>query len=223
MPLPSGVDPAAVLTAVGGEAVLARVVRALLGQGRVSEAHTVVVPVAPLATGVRECLAAHGLSEVAVTVAPASGDRWHCVQAGLKHLARERFSISQALLHDHRHPLAPADVTDRVIAGLRSGGGVVLPSVVVTDSVKVVDELGSVAGTVDRQGLRSVQFPRGFTVLALSELVGENHTADFDELDAALRAGLPIVTVEGDAEALRVELPADAGLLAATTVVDRSG
>jgi 2-C-methyl-D-erythritol 4-phosphate cytidylyltransferase len=222
VPLPSGVDPA-VFTSLGGDPVLARVVRALLGQGRVSQSHTVVVAVAPLATGVRECLAAHGLSQVAVAVAPQSGDRWVCVRAGLKYLAQEQFSISQVLLHDHRHPLAPPGVTDRVIDGLRNGGVVVMPSVVVTDSVKAVDELGSVSATVGRQSLRSIQFPRGFPVLALSELVGEDHLADFDELDAALRAGLPIATVEGDAEALRIELPVDAGLLAAIMAGGRSG
>jgi 2-C-methyl-D-erythritol 4-phosphate cytidylyltransferase len=220
VPLPMGVDPAAVFTAVGGEPVLARVVRALLGQSRIPEGQCVVVPAAPLAAEVRDCLAAHGLSAVGVTVAPGPGDRWHCVKAGLECLAREPISASQVLLHDHRHLLAPAAVTDRVVDGLRRGGTAVMPAVVVTDSVKAVDALGSVGGTVDRHGLRAVQFPRGFAVSALTELIGDDRAADFDELDAALRAGLAIVTVDGDAEALRVELPADAALLAAT-IADR--
>jgi 2-C-methyl-D-erythritol 4-phosphate cytidylyltransferase len=222
VPLPSWVDPAAVFTAVGGEAVLARVVRGLLGQGRAGDSHTVVVAAAPLARGARECLDAHGLSEVAVTAASAPGGRWHCVRAGLEHLAREPLSVDRVLLHDHRHPLAHAGVTDRVVAGLRGDAAVVLPAVVMTDSVKAVDALGTVGATVDRAGLRTVQFPRGFTVLALSGLLGERPVADFDELGAALRADIPVVTVDGDAEALRIELPADAALLAATTAGGRS-
>jgi 2-C-methyl-D-erythritol 4-phosphate cytidylyltransferase len=126
------------------------------------------------------------------------------------------------LLHDHRHPLASATVTDRVIDGLRRGGEAVMPAVVVTDSVKAVDALGTVRDTVDRHALRSVQYPRGFAVSALSELIGDAPAADFDELDAALRAGMSIVTVEGDDEASRLELPADATLLAATIADRRS-
>jgi 2-C-methyl-D-erythritol 4-phosphate cytidylyltransferase len=223
VPLPMGVDPAAVFTVVGGEAVLARVVRALIGAGRVPESRIVVVCAESLAAGVRECLASYGLSEVAVTVATAPGSRRLCVRDGLECLARQPLSVSQVLLHDHRHPLVHSEVTDRVIAGLRDGDAVVMPALSVTDSVKAVDALGSVGATVDRTGLRTVQFPRGFTVLALSELIGEDRDADFDELGAALREGLPIATVEGDADAIRVELPADAGLLWATTAAGRSG
>jgi 2-C-methyl-D-erythritol 4-phosphate cytidylyltransferase len=223
VPLPAGVDPAALFTAVGGEAVLARVVRALLGPSGLPERQCVVVPAAPLAAEVRQCLTAHGLAEVEVTVAPVPGDRWHCLKAGLEHLAGEPLPASMVLLHDHRHPLASAVVTDRVIDGLRRGGVAVMPAVVVTDSVKAVNARGSVVDTVDRHGLRAVQFPRGFAVSALSELTGDRPVADFDELDFAVRAGLTIVVVEGDAEALRVELPADAGLLAATIADRRSG
>jgi 2-C-methyl-D-erythritol 4-phosphate cytidylyltransferase len=223
VPLASGVDPAAVFTVVGGEHVLVRVVRAMLGRNRVSESRTVIVSAVPLAAGVRECLAASGLSEVAVTVAPAPGDRWHCLRAGLDYLAQQAFPPDQVLLGDHRHPLAHAGVTDRVIAGLDGGDPVVMPAVLVTDSVKAIDSLGSVRGTVDRTGLRVVQFPRGFTTFALSNLIGDGGADDFDELDAALRAGVPIATVDGEADALRVELPADAELLAATTAGGRSG
>ena len=221
VPLPAGVEPAAVFTAVGGAPVLARVVRALLGQSGISDGQCVVVSAEPLLADVRECLAAHGLSAVKVTAASGSGDRWQCVKSGLEYLAGEPISATHVLLHDTRHPLAPAAVTDRVVDGLRRGAMAVMPAVVVTDSVKAVDARGSVGATVDRHGLRAVQFPRGFAVSALTELLGDAR-ADFDELDAALRVGLAIVTVDGDAEALRVDLPLDAELLAATIADRRS-
>jgi|KBSSwiStaDraftv2_1062776.scaffolds.fasta_scaffold00223_8 2-C-methyl-D-erythritol 4-phosphate cytidylyltransferase len=219
VPLPSGVEPAAVFTPVGGEAVLARLVRAVFAPDR----PLVVVAAGSLADGARECLDAHGLSAAAVAAAPSRGGRRDCVTRGLEYLVRERVSTSQVLLHDHRHPLADESMTDRVVEGLRTGHSVVVPAVVMTDSVKAVDDRGSVGGTVDRGGLRIVQFPRGLALRALAELLDEDDIGGFDELSAAMRAGLPIAVVEGDAEAVRIELPADADLLAATTVVGRSG
>jgi 2-C-methyl-D-erythritol 4-phosphate cytidylyltransferase len=69
---------------------------------------------------------------------------------------------------------------------------------------------------VDRSALRTVQFPRGFTASVLWQLISVSPASasdDLDEFDAALRAGLDIGTVDGDANAFQVELPRDAHLL----------
>ena len=92
----------------------------------------------------------------------------------------------------------------------------VAPTLPVTDTVKTVDEQGAVLSTVDRSTLRTVQYPRGFTAAALWRLVSISPapTPDHvDEFDVALRAGLDIGTVVGDANAFHVELPRDAHLL----------
>jgi 2-C-methyl-D-erythritol 4-phosphate cytidylyltransferase len=123
------------------------------------------------------------------------------------------------LVHDHRHPLAPVDVTERVIAGLRAGHPVVVPMLPMTDTVKVVDDRGAVVGTVDRTALRTVQYPRGFQ----SEVLAQSITGDADEFVAALTAGTPIATVDGDADAFAAELPTDAPLLDAISATHHPG
>ena len=60
-----------------------------------------------------------------------------------------------------------------------------------------------------------MQYPRGFTADVLAQLVHRHRSGPFDELEAALSAGIPVTLIEGDDEALRVELPRDAGYLAA--------
>ena len=116
------------------------------------------------------------------------------------------------LVHDVRQPLTSDAARDRVIAGLETGGTVVLPALAVTDSVKAVDEHGTVQATLDRSMLQTVQYPRGF---ALDQLVAVLAAAEDDEADAALRAHLPVTMVEGDAAAILAELPRDADFVEA--------
>ena len=219
VPLAVAVPPGSAFVSVAGEAALARVVRALLGPGRVLASRIVVVAADPLVDGVRTCLDAAGLSAVSVLGAGAAASRHACLAAGLDLLGREPYSSSHVLVGDHRHPLASAEVTDRVIAGLRAGHRVVVPVLPLTDTVKAVDDRGAVEGTVDRTALRSVQYPRGYQRQALAELI----VRDGDELAAALSLGVPLAGVDGDADAFAADLPADADLLAAITATRRPG
>lgn len=219
VPLPVSVvdNRAAALAPLTGEAPLVRVVSLMLGPAAVPEARGVVVATAePLVDDVRASLAAGGMSSVAVAVAEGSGGRTGCVAAGLKYLASSATTLPRyVLLHDYRHPLAPADLRDRVIAQLRNGCPVVLPAIAVTDSIKAVDAQGSVTATVDRSLLRTVQYPRGFAVDRLAELIARCDSDDFDEVDEAIHAGLQIAFVDGDPDAFAVELPTDARLVEA--------
>jgi 2-C-methyl-D-erythritol 4-phosphate cytidylyltransferase len=72
-----------------------------------------------------------------------------------------------------------------------------------------VNAQGTVVGTLDRSTLRAVQYPRGFTVDKLFELLTERTSEDFDELDESLRTGTAITVVDGDPDAFVVELPRD--------------
>jgi 2-C-methyl-D-erythritol 4-phosphate cytidylyltransferase len=204
---------AAAVDRLAGEAPLARVVRTMRG--------TAVVAVAgPLVGAVRESLAAHGLSAVGVAVAEDPGSRAQCLAAGLDYLKQQPRHV---LIHDIRRPLAPDGVRDRVIAGLQAGSPVVMPALAVTDSVKAVDERGSVTGTLDRSMLRAVQYPRGFSADQLSQLLAERTSDEFDELDESLRAGTPITIVDGDPDAFGVELPRDAAFVEAIIACRPSG
>lgn len=184
---------------LAGQTPLVRVAQSMVGSAVVAVAE-------PLADRVREALAAQGLSAVGVAVAAEPGTRAGAIAAALNYLKDEPRWV---VVHDIRRPLAPAALTDRVIAALRAGSPVVMPVLAVTDSVKAVDGRGSVTETLDRSTLRSVQYPRGFTADHLSALLAQRISDEFDELDESLRAGTPITVVDGDPDAFAVELPRD--------------
>jgi 2-C-methyl-D-erythritol 4-phosphate cytidylyltransferase len=180
-----------------------------------AEAKSVVVATAEvLVDDVRESLAAHHLP-VGVAVATDTAGRAHCLAAGLEYLEREQVSPEYVLIHDVRRPLASTALRDRVIAELRRGSTVVMPALPLTDSVKTVDAQGSVTGTLERSALRAVQYPRGFSTDQLAQLLTGRKSDEFDELDEAVRAGLPITMVDGDPDAFLVDLPSDAAFVEA--------
>lgn len=213
VPLPQTADPSAVFASVAAQPALVRVVRSLLE--RVAGARIVVSASPAIAAAVRDCLRSAGLATVAVTVVREPGSRRQLLVAGLEQLGLQAHSLTPVLVGDHRYPLATGAVVDLVLLGLRCGHDVVVPALPVTDTVKTVDDVGSVLSTVDRSALRTVQFPRGFTASALWKLMSGSALApaDDDEFTSALRAGLAIGTVEGDANTFQVELPRDAHLL----------
>lgn len=198
LPLPTALADSA-FASLAGEALLVRVARGMPGGA-------VVAVVAPLADRVREALAAQGLSAIGVVMVEEPGWRAQCLATGLQHF---RDSPRHVLIHDIRRPLASESLRDRVIDALLEGSAIVMPTLAVTDSVKAVDENGSVTDTLDRSTLQAVQYPRGFTVDELSRLLAGRISEDFDELDEALRSGTPITMVDGDADAFVVELPRD--------------
>jgi 2-C-methyl-D-erythritol 4-phosphate cytidylyltransferase len=204
LPLPATLAETA-LTPVAGEAAVVRVARTMVGAA-------VIVAAESLAGIVRETLAAHGLSGVGVAVADDSGTRAGYLAAGLQYVKDEPRHV---LIYDVRRPLAPATLRDRVIAALHAGSRVVMPVLAITDSVKAVDGVGSVTGTLDRTTLRSVQYPRGFTAAHLSQLLAQRTSDEFDELEESLRAATPISLVDGDADAFVIELPRDAAFVEA--------
>jgi 2-C-methyl-D-erythritol 4-phosphate cytidylyltransferase len=206
---------AAAVAPAAGEAALARVVRSL--RGAVDDARVVVATVPALAAGVRQCLREAGLAAT-VVVASAPGSRYQAIRAGLEHLGAEPYTRTSVLICDHRYPLSPVAMAQRVLGALADGHDVAVPVLPVTDTVKTVDDLGAVLGTVDRSVLRVVQYPRAFTASALWQLVSGTPVIgadDVDEFSGALRAGLDVRTVAGDADSPQLEMPGDAPLLAA--------
>jgi 2-C-methyl-D-erythritol 4-phosphate cytidylyltransferase len=195
----------AVFAPMAGQPPLVRVARTMLGGAVIAAAE-------PLVGAVRETLAAHGLSAVGVAVAEGPGSRAQCLAAGLQYLKDQPCHV---LVHDVRRPLAPPSLRDRVIRALESGSPVVMPVLAVTDSVKAVDESGSVTATLDRSTLQAVQYPRGLAVDHLARLLAERASDEFDELDESLRAAMPITFVDGDPDAFVVELPRDAAFVEA--------
>lgn len=216
VPLPISVadNRAAAFLSLADATPLARIVAAVLDA--VAEPARVVVAAAePLADDVRAALSTADLASVSVTAVSAAARRADCLRAALECLRQAWFSTSHVLVHDISSPLASADLAQRVVAGMRGGGTVVLPVLAVTDSVKAVDAQGSVTATVDRSALRAVQYPRGYAIDALTGLLTQARSDDFDEIAVALAGAAPITVVDGDPDAFRVELPRDAEFIEA--------
>jgi 2-C-methyl-D-erythritol 4-phosphate cytidylyltransferase len=210
VPLPNSVadNRAAAFAPLAGRPHLVRLIRTLL-DAAVEQSRIVVAAALPLADDVRDALAAHQLSAVRIAVAAESGTRADCLSSGLDFVAGEADPARVVLLCDVRQPLTPVELCARVIESLESAA-VAFPVLPVTDSVKVVDARGAVTGTLDRTTLRAVQYPRGFTVDVLARLLAQRASDQFDELEEAIRAGVPITTVEGDPAAFTADLPRDA-------------
>lgn len=213
VPVPDSITADAVFTPLANQPPLLSIVRILLDATDV--ASVVVAAAERHVESLRAVLTGAGLSSVNLTSADGTAGRLECLIAALDSIAAQHEPTRLVLVHDVRQPLVSALVVDRVIARLATGDPVVLPVLPVTDSVKAVDEHGTVRATVDRSTLLAVQYPRGFAVDSLRLLLTSAAADDFDEADAAMRAGMPIATVDGDAEAFVVDLPRDAPFIEA--------
>jgi 2-C-methyl-D-erythritol 4-phosphate cytidylyltransferase len=214
VPLPISVadNRAAAFLPLVDQPPLVRIVQTMLGA--VAEPGRVVVAAAEaLVADVRATLASKTSASI-VTVSGAA-TRADCLGAALEYLRQAPFSTTHVLVHDIGHPLVSDELAERVVAGMRSGGTVVVPALAVTDSVKAVDAHGSITATVDRSVLRTVQYPRGFTVDALAGLLEQSTSGDFDEIAVAIGAGAPVTFVDGHPDAFRAELPRDAAFIEA--------
>jgi len=110
--------------------------------------------------------------------------------------------------------LAPSDLFDRVIRGVRSGHPAVVPGLPVTDTVKVVDGQGRVLETPDRESLRGIQTPQGFLrdVLDHAHAHAQAHpglASATDDAGLVERAGGNVRVVAGDHRALKITSPFD--------------
>lgn len=217
--LPADERAAASLQRVAGRSPLARVVDDCLQA--VPECTAVVVAVDEAIAGdVRASLARDGLDAVYVEGVGGSASRARCLAAAVEKVVAEPVSASHVLVYDVRQPLTPSDLSRRVAEGLTRGASVVLPVQPVTDSVKVIDERGVVTASLDRSTLQTVQYPRGFAAGHLGRLL-EGRVGEFDEAVEAIRSTVPIATVDGDAEAVAVDLPHDGPFLEAVIAARR--
>ncbi len=136
-----------------------------------------------------------------VIVVTGGAERGDSVLAGLRALPPE---IDLVLVHDCARALAPAALFERVRDAVRGGVAAVVPGLPVVDTIKVVDESGTVVATPPRSDLRAVQTPQGFDRDAL-ERAHAVHGSDATD-DAALveLLGLPVRVVPGDPLAFKV-------------------
>ena len=119
-------------------------------------------------------------------------------------------SVEKILVHDAARGLATSDLASRVLKELESEEAVI-PVLQVIDTVKEVDAAGYVRNTPDRNQLRAVQTPQGFSksVLLRAHEASEDATDDAALVEAL---GIKVKTIPGEALALKITNPEDIAL-----------
>src|SRR5262245_44585204 len=160
------------------------------------------------------------LAGVELICVAGGAERTDSVRRGLEVLPPGPFDC--VLIHDAARPFVPAAVIERVVEAVRAGADAVIPVLPVTDTIKQVSTDGQVTGTPDRSGLVAVQPPQGVRpgVLRRAYDAVPVHAVATDDATLVERLGLPVDTVEGSPDSLKVTRPHD--LLIAEAILARS-
>ena len=129
-------------------------------------------------------------------------------------------SVEYVLVHDAARGLATSDLASRVLSELKGGEAAVIPALAVVDTIKEVDNAGYVRNTPDRNSLRAVQTPQGFSVSVLKRA----HEASEDATDDAALVeaiGVKVKTITGEARAMKVTNPEDIAVAVALINPDK--
>ena len=193
---------------LGGTPLLVHAVGALLASRYVG--HVVVAAPADRLAEVTTLLGA------GATAVPGGASRQESVAAALAAVPSD---VDIVLVHDAARPLVPVAVVDAVVAAVLAGAAAVVPVLPVADTLKLVDGAGLVTGTVPRLGTYAVQTPQGFRWQVLARAHAAADPADPATDDAGLveRLGIPVATVPGSGEAMKITTPFD--LLVAEAVL----
>ena len=192
------------LSLVRGEPLLTHAVRGLLDSGYVD-----LVVVATPAGRV-------GMSKEALRTLLES--RLRVVAAESVKQALEAIQPSRAgifLVHDASRAFTPPRVVRSVVDAVRTGAQVAVPVLPMADTVKLVDTASVIIRTQNRELLRTAQTPLGFTSDALRSAVASG------EQDLLASADVPVHTVEGHPNAMRLATPFDLTLAEAVLAADR--
>ena len=131
--------------------------------------------------------------------------RSESVRAGL---AAVPSAATVICVHDAARPLATTDLYRKVIGAVLGGADAAVPGTMVTDTVKIVAEDGTVVSTPPRARLRAVQTPQAFRAEALRAAhAGAGEGTDDAEL--VERAGGRVVVVDGEVDNRKITLPDD--------------
>ncbi len=127
------------------------------------------------------------------------------VRAGLAAVPGEADVIC---VHDAARPFASGELFDRVIDAVVDGAAGAVPGIPVADTIKVVDENGTVVDTPLRSRLVAVQTPQAFraSILRAVHASGGDATDDAGLVEAA---GERVVVVAGEAGNRKITNPDD--------------
>ena len=189
---------------IGGETLLRRALTAFLEAPSVA----FVQPVVRSEDLVLVRALASGLDLLAPVFGGAT--RQASVRAGLEALEPRKPDI--VLVHDAARPFATTALIERAIDAAAKTGAAI-PALQVTDTVKRVDDTGTIEATLDRGPLRLVQTPQAFAFTALLEAhrrAAAQGRDDFTD-DAAIAewAGMKVSVFAGEPGNIKFTTPED--------------
>lgn len=133
--------------------------------------------------------------------------RQQSVLAGLE--ALDGKDCGTVLIHDAARPFVSSQLIKRVIDAIPMAGAVI-PALPVSDTIKQLDENGTVVSTPDRAQLRAAQTPQGFDfklILGAHRAMVDRATTDDASLIEAL--GGRVAPVEGERDNIKLTTPED--------------
>ena len=191
------------LRPLAGVPMLVHAVRALASSRAV---HLVVVAAPPDAIDTFSTLLGEHDFPADVTVVAGGDTRQDSVARALITLPDD---IRTVLVHDAARPLVPEQVVTRVVAAIGEGHQAVVPALPVVDTIKEIDDAGTVVRTVDRTSLQAIQTPQAFRRDVLQRAHAESDLSVTDDAGLVEAIGIPVFVVPGHEEALKVTRPFD--------------
>ncbi|CCH27737.1 2-C-methyl-D-erythritol 4-phosphate cytidylyltransferase [Actinosynnema sp. NPDC047251] len=203
------------LVPVGGVPLLVRAVRGLFEAGRVQ--HVVIAAPPSDVDIVNTVTAPLAPAGGAVHVLAGGAERSDSVRLALAYALREIPGTTIVLVHDAARAFTPPHVVRAVVEAVEAGRPAVVPVLPVTDTVKQVDADGVVVATPDRAALRIVQTPQGFDARVLLR-AHESGLHATDDAGLVERLGVPVATVAGHQDAMKITTPFDLAVAEALLV-----
>jgi len=136
-------------------------------------------------------------------IAPGGATRGESVWNGLEDLPDDAEVV---LVHDAARPLVDNSTIDRVVAEARAGRSAIA-ALPVVDTLKEVNEDGTIIRTVEREKLWRAQTPQGFpreTIVTAHRRAREQRLSATDDASLCERLGIPVVVVRGNERALKI-------------------
>ena len=135
--------------------------------------------------------------------------RAESVAAALADVPEEALVV---LVHDAARPLVESTLIERLLRPLGEGFDGVVPVLPVADTLKRVRD-GTVAETVDREGLVAAQTPQAFLAPTLRRAFSQELGGATDCASLVESVGGRVAVVDGDPRLLKITTPADLALV----------
>ena len=160
------------------------------------------------------------LASLGVRIVAGGAERGDSVRNGL---AAVEDDVDFVLVHDGARPFVSPGVIERVLDAAPRAAIAAIP---VTDTIKQVDEDGTIAGTPDRARLWQAQTPQGFPRAGLVrayDRAREDGIAATDDAALYERYVGPVRVVTGSYRNLKVTRPADLAVAESLALASEAG